>query len=600
MSTHDLDRSGHERWWIGAALVAACVLGTITRVEGVLGNPSPLFLWDDAVIHLEVQYLDSIGSATARAREARAEERRSGRDVFRVEDSVAEFRREARGAQPTFGRPLHDLAALAAFESIERAGLPDRSLWAVPLVSALAGALAIPLAFLLARRLWGSTTGARAAAILAASGGHLLYSIEGFSEALLVFFLYLALLVDAHSRAALRQRPDRPLRGSLSLGLVLGAGMLVHFRFAILALVFLVAEALRIRRTVIAKPDALARLFWMGVGIAGMMAIAELPYYVLLMAAKQRGIAVHPKTYLEQVLFVLAPEGLGYAGSLVRFRLDNLLTYPFALVYLCGAVVGVLAVVTLVLDRRSRPAQDETRGAGLLIAVFVAPILFYSVTIPLLRYGATSFALAPLLAARAIGLVEDRLQNARRARLARWVGPLLMGVALFEGGIVPLHRISPDNGYLASVAHAHPPGLQGSAVPPHFTTTPPISWAIAGTDSTRAIPRLESASAADGTVADCFVPYVLVDSLVDFMNIEGQGFPAEERFLRGVEQTHVPRATIPNRFGASLVHDLELNYRPFFETLALHRSREARRADRIRFYVLPSDADTGGERGARP
>ena len=71
--------------------------------------------------------------------------------------------------------------------------LGDPRLWAVPLTSAIAGALTIPLAFLVARRLWGPETGLRAAAILAMSGAHLLYSMVGFSEALLILLLYLAL-----------------------------------------------------------------------------------------------------------------------------------------------------------------------------------------------------------------------------------------------------------------------------------------------------------------------------------------------------------------------------------------------------------------------
>ncbi len=584
------------------ALLVATLGGGLTRACLVLLNPSPLFLWDDAVIHLETQYLDSIGSAITKARASRAEERRTGRDVFRVEDALEQFRREARGVPPTFGRPLHDLAALTTYEAIDRAGLPggigseivDRKLWAVPLTSAIAGALTIPLAFLLARRLWGATTGARAAAILAASGGHLLYSIEGFSEALLVFFLYLALLVDARSRAALCQRPDRPLRGSLTLGLVLGAGMLVHFRFSILALVFLGAEAVRSRHAPIAKRDVLARLSWIGVGIAGMMALAELPYYVLLMAAKARSIAVHPKTYLEQVLFVLAPEGLGYAGSLVRFRLDNLFTYPFALVYLCGAVVGVLVVVAFALDRRSRSAQDESRGAGLLVAVFVAPLLFYSVTIPLLRYGATSFALAPLFAARAIGLIENRWQNAGHTRRARWAGPVLMALALLEGGAAPLGRLQTSNGYLDTVQSA----LRWSGARPHLTTTPPISWAIAGRSSTIPIPRAESLPKDDAEPRRDQPHTLLVDSLVDFMEIGGQGFSAEAHWLRRIERSCHATLNL-NWFGASLIHDLELNYRPFLDTLALHRGAHARQAEFIRGYVVPGCLDAAIDESGR-
>jgi len=590
------------RWMIAIVIAVATIGGGLTRSSLVLGNPSPLYLWDDAVIHLEAQYLDSMIDAARTARDQRREEQATGKDVFRVEEAVDRFRRNAPGVPPTFGRPLHDLAALATFEVLGEesppevdfgtftrpTGFPPRTLWAVPLTSAIAGALTIPLAFGVARRLWGPKAGLRAVAILALSGGHLLYSVEGFSEALLILFLYLAIWMYLRGRAAVAARPDRPLAGSLGLGLVLGAGMLVHFRFSVLAGVFMVAEALRAGTGPAPTSDVprgawrvrLARLFWIGVGITAMLALAELPYYFLLMAAKQRGIAVHPKTYLEQVLFVLAPEGLGYAGSLVRFRIGNLLTYPFALVYLCGGAVAVLTVVGLALGRRSR-AADEPRPAGtaLVTALFLVPLVFYSLTIPLLRYGATGFALAPLFAARAIELLEARLSERGRVALARWAGTALMAAMLLEGGILGLLRPSTPNGYREAIGGKW-------TIPTHLTTTPPISWAIAGTRSTLPIPRDESAVTAGREAVAQGASLVVVDSLVDFMDIEGQGFPAEAHFLRGVEEACKPVRTVPNPFGASLVHDLELNYRPFLDTLALHRDAPNRRANAIRLYAL--------------
>lgn len=596
------------RWMLAIVLVVATIGGGLTRACLVLGNTSPLYLWDDAVIHLEAQYLDSMIDAVRTARDQRREERATGRDLFRVEDAVQRFRREAVGEPPTFGRPLHDLAALATLEALRGqsvvgatwAPLADARLWAVPLTSAIAGALTIPLAFLVARRLWGPRAGLRAAAILALSGGHLLYSIEGFSESLLILFLYLALWVYLRGREAVAARPDRPLAGSLGLGLVLGAGMLVHFRFSILAAVFVVADALRAgtgparageapTAPKLASRDRVARLFWIGVGIATMLALAELPYYVLLMAAKQRGIAIHPRTYLEQVLFVLAPEGLGYAGSLVRFRVENLLTYPFALAYLCGGVVAVLCVVGLARGRRSpAPAEDGPArpGAGLVTALFLVPLFFYSLTIPLLRYGATSFALAPLFAARAIELVERWLEERGERRLARAAGTVLMAAALLEGGLLALQRLAIPNGYALAVERAVTWAPGTSTAGRHLTTTPPISWALAGTGSTIPIPRDESAVSAGREAVAQGARLLLVDSLVDFMDIDGQGFPAEAHFIRGVEEACRPITRIANPFGGSLVHDLELNYRPFLDTLALHDDASERRADQIRVYAL--------------
>lgn len=585
------------RWMVAAGVAAAVLFGTIARLTLVTENPSPLYLWDDAVIHLEAQYLESMIDAVRAARDQRREERATGRDVFRAEDAVERFRREATGVPPTFGRPLHDLAALTTMEALRGrriAGntwgpLGDARLWAVPLTSAIAGALTIPLAFLVARRSWGPTTGVRAAALLAASGGHLLYSMEGFSEALLIFFLYLALWVYLRGRAAVAARPERPLAGSLTLGLVLGAGMLVHFRFSILAAVFLVAEALQAGVNPAPARSRLARLFWIGVGIAGMLALAELPYYLLLMAAKQRGIAIHPRTYLEQVLFVLAPEGLGYAGSLVRFRFENLLTYPFALAYLCGGVAAALSVVGLALGRRRRVGDEPTRHATALVtALFLAPVLFYSLTIPLLRYGATSFALAPLFAARAIDVVERWLTKRGKRRLGLAAGSILMGTMLVEGGLIPLTRLPVDNGYAAAISFARQRTSSPGDASPHLTTTPPISWAIAGKSSTIPIPRDDSAVSAGREAVAQGARLLLVDSLADFMEIDGQGFPAEAHFVRGVEEACKPVNTVPNRFGASLIHDLELNYRPLLDTLALSASAYERRAAEIRVYALRS------------
>ncbi len=575
-----------SRWVVAIALGACVVFGGAIRVKLVLENTSPLYLWDDAVIHLEVQYLDGIVEAIEQAVVHLCEERRTGQDVFRVADEVAHFRHVVRGVPPTFGRPLHDLAALATYELNRPLGIAAAGLWAVPLTSAIAGTLTIPLAFLLARRLWGTSAGLRAAAILAASGGHVLYSIEGFSEALLTLVLFAALLVHARSRAALVANPHRPWRGALTLGLVLGTGMLVHFRFAVLAGVFGISELVTLGRSPSFRKRAWGRVIRIGAGIAAMMLLAELPYYLLMLAAKNRGIAVQPKTYLEQVLFVLAPEGLGYAGSLVRFHLQNLLTYPYALWYLSGIVVPMLAVAGLARAvawsrRAERAAADADLArvadvTGTLIAVFVLPVVFYSLTIPLLRYGATSFALAPVLAAAGLGWIEERALRPDAA-LRVWILPVILAAALADTSVRTFPRIAEENGYRASVSSS------GGRVR-HVTTTPPLSWALAGMGSTDVVPKGESALEAAQALVARGTRYAVIDSLVDFMSIDGKGFPDEQHFFRTVEQACGPPEIVSNPFGASRVHDLELNYRPFFETLALPRPE--RRAFQIRVYDL--------------
>lgn len=605
------------RWALVAAFVLVVGVGAAIRIVPALHTP--VFVWDDAVVHLEATYLADLASATVDGVAAKLEERRTGENRFHLAEAIERFHDEARGVPPQFGRPLTDLAVLASLESL-RALAPRREIAASALASAVAGTLTLPVFFLLGRRLYGPLGGWVAMTVLAVTGGHLRYSRIGFSEALLVLALGFTLLALERSRRWVQRSGRDALRGAFSTGLLAGLGMLVHFRFALLVAVLVACElslAAGGRKRAAAPPAVAAgRALRIAAGALVPLLFAELPYYLLLLLGRLRGIDFGVPTYFEQVLFVLAPQGLGYAGSLVRFRIDNLLTYPFALFATGGLVITVcsfVGTVWIVRDRvrSGRPTLVPPRPApldGTLLALFLIPPLFYSLTVPLLRYGATSFALATLLVAR----VSVRIAE-RRERSAMPLAASLTALAVLEGLILSSLMIETHSGWVESLeklervaSSVAPPTdrsetqlhevLEGTAlreaaamgadledVPRHLTTMPPVSWALAGRDSAETVPP-DAAGLAKRVRAG--YRYLLVDSLVDFMAVGDLGFPQHQALIRKVEERCPPLAEIGNPAGATLLHDLELNYRPFLDTVRLSRTAAKRRAGLIRIYDL--------------
>lgn len=604
-------------WAAPVLLGVLLVLGAALRVIPAL--ETPVFVWDDAVVLLEATYLGEFVTGSVDAVMAKLEERRTGENTFRLTEAIEGFRDEATGIPPTFGRPAHDVAVLAVLSVLEW-WAPARIAAAPALTSAIAGVLALPVFFVLGRRLYGPVGGWIAFSVLALSGAHVRYSRIGFSESLLVLVLGVMLLALERSRSNLRRPGREALGGALSVGIIGGLGMLVHFRFSILVGLIVLCEALhnvrRPPREASTHRIAMGRAARIAAGASLPLVAAELPYYFLLLLGRIRGIAFEVPTYAEQVVQVILPTGLGYAGSLVQFRPDNLLTYPFALLALGGLVLTAAAFSGLALSMRERfrigpfplvPPRPAPLD-GTIVALFLVPLVFYSLSIPLLRYGATSFALAALLFAR----LGARLAE-RRERMAMPLVLMLVALSLLEGVVLTSLMIETRSGWSASLAAIERASSFGEPmtehserqmravlegedtgadawmvvgleeVPKHLSTMPPQSWALAGRESAEPMPATVPELA---TLVRSGHRYVLVDSLVDFLAVGDVGFPQRQALLRIIEERCTPLTEVANPAGGTVMHDLELNYRPFLETLELSRRADERRASTIRVYDL--------------
>ena len=600
------------------AFAIILVVGAALRIPPALD--ASVYLWDDAVIHLEAVYLGDALDAVGRALDDRRAEAETGEDHFRFAESVERFRREARGIAPVFGRPAHDVVTLGTLGAI-RSLAPAREISATAVASAVSGTLGLVLMFVVARRMYGPGAGLVAMALLALDGAHVLYSRQGFCEAHQVVCILgaIALLLWARQGLDEHDEDESMHRGVLGVGLVLGIGILFHIRFLVPAFVIVVSEAIYTWRSREGRRHVPARVLLLAVGIGLPLLAAEIPYYSLVLAAKSKGILITAKTYVEQAVGVLAPQSLGYAASLVHFHVSNLFTYPIAYIVLVGfapMIVGVGAMVDAVRSRRppSRSTITLTRpyitdGELTVVALVVVPLVVYTFTVPLLRFGLLSFALVPLLCARAIVTFGHR--GSREGALAAAViaAGLVALVAVWRllpiqpdlrtGYAEAVHQLellgSADMELVAPAPETEAP-LEGEPEPPrepepieetgipgHVATMLPVFQALAGPDRAAAVPR--TAEELDALVQEG-KRYLVVDALVDFLSYEGRGFPDRQELVRTVERRCEPLARIENPHAATFLHALELNHQPLSATWRLVRESEARDAGFIRIYDL--------------
>lgn len=164
-----------------------------------------------------------------------------------------------------------------------------REPWVLRLVSAIAGILTVPGLYLLGKELWSRRVGLIAAALLAGSFWHVVFSRVGFRAILapLLLVYALALLLMGIRRLGEDGRPGWPL--VILGGALAGLGFHTYIAYRAMALVF-IAAGLALVGT---SAPALRKRVWTGLAVAGIAAC-------IVAAPLLRYFATHPGTFSER------------------------------------------------------------------------------------------------------------------------------------------------------------------------------------------------------------------------------------------------------------------------------------------------------------
>jgi len=525
-------------------LLAILAVAAIVRLWGLGGQP--VLFFDSGVYLGEGAFL---ASAAQRAVSALVSPSPGG-PLERVARATQDG---TDGHPPDIAKPGH--AVLLAISML----LLGKTALAGALVSALAAIGTVAVTYALGMRGWGPRVALPAAALLAISGQHLVYSREPLVESDGLFFATLAALVYLRSSG---------WRGLVTAGLLWGFAFSMNNRLSYLPAVFMVAELARwpglkglIRRGTLVAAGCLAPL-------AGF----EAAYLV----ARGVGRAAGART-----------DWLDYAQQLVQFtrmnppdrvRFDEWPTYFVDLGLMDG--LGVLALLLVgigVLAWRLRrgpwPRADLLLAGSLLV-----PLALYSIySTGEVRLRHFSLALPWVMLAAAIGL--HWLASFAR-RYEAW--PLAAAVGLLSVAAVPrLVALDSAPSGISAVLSAIGGG-------PAASTNGPVLAFYTGEDRTNA--RLREAFVnvpADLPPLAAKYPILVVD-------MQASVFPGE---LTDLYARATPRLAVPNGNDAWYLADLLEHYGITWGGWNdLLTTWQANRADasQLRVYPLPDLVRSGG------
>jgi 4-amino-4-deoxy-L-arabinose transferase-like glycosyltransferase len=344
------------------------------------------------------------------------------------------------------------------------------------LLSAVAGVLALPLIFLLARRLFGTTTGLRAALLLAVSQIGVMFSQEARNYEL---FLLLALTTAYLYWTAMTHR-SLAAWCACTVSAVL---MVLTQYYGVFVILALACHTALYWRSI--------RLMWVaGAAVAGASAVAP---WLRFAFAGQVGAAsdrVQPEYFAVGLSSV--------AGTINRFNngaVNGLLESAPWWTFAAGAVLfgGPIAVL-LVQAWQNRPRESEADSRGRFSEATVFALLLGTVPLAaVLALGAVlnvqynvryvAFCIAPYYILAAAGLT--RLPGAWLRHLALVAIVAYSGYALTANYRVPYKENYRDA--IGFVAGAARPGDCYAFVP---FGAPPLSWSIYASDSPAPAPRL--------------------------------------------------------------------------------------------------------------
>ncbi len=326
-------------------ILAILVFAAVVRLWG-LGS-EPVLYFDSGVYLGEGAFL---ASAAQRAAAALASPG-SANPLERIAQATANG---TDAHPPDIAKPGHAILLAIAFL------LLGKTVLAGGLVSALAGIGTVAATYAIGMRGWGPRVALPAAALLAISGVHLVYSREPLVEADGLFFATLAALVYLR---------ERGVRGLLLAGLLWGLAFTCNNRLSYVPAVLLIAELARWpgwRRLVL-------RGTVVGVGFALPLIAIEGAYLVA------RGIGRATDTPTQWLDYVQQLAAFTRMNPPDRVRFDEWPTFFADLALMDGLPVLALVLVgvaVLVFRLRRRAWQ---RADLLLFGSLVVPVALYSV-----------------------------------------------------------------------------------------------------------------------------------------------------------------------------------------------------------------------------
>lgn len=284
-----------KNWWVVAALgavlaVAAGLRFTGLREQGLVSSDAAMYARQARFFYgLPLPGLADLGvSSPETPREAVDRGRARARALVEAWNARAVDFYE----KPSFGH------AWAVAGVMTLTGEPADV--AAPLTTAAADTAAVAVVFLIARHLMGAPAGLLAAALMAVSRYSTFYARSGMAESDSVLLLLVGLFLYLRWRPTGVLAPPR----AFALGLVWGGAVLVQYRWLPAIVLFLIVEAALAWRGSAARRAG--RLAAAGAGVAVVMVLAELPFYVMLLVsnlAETPLVGIHtPLTNLALVL----------------------------------------------------------------------------------------------------------------------------------------------------------------------------------------------------------------------------------------------------------------------------------------------------------
>ncbi len=370
-----------------------------------------------------------------------------------------------RGESPVTLRPVHTiLVALAMLVAGERPV-------AGQMVSAFLGIASVAMAFAIGRRLFGLPAALLAAAALAVSGWHAIYSTQALAESDSLLFVTIAVWLFI-------RKPERRL---LWTGVALGVAFLANARMWVV-LPLLGAADILLRRPSRSNLLATGRQFLGGfaIPVALVIAITQLASIAVQNAPHRQYLARQIETVFKWSLYLFGnPEPLWGTPALTQAPLvDGLSLYPF----LTWAWDGPLLVTLLgigLLGALWRRQPADLLVAGLFIGGYLAQTVLTSNSA---RFFAVLALPAALLAGRSILLLPRR-----------WHAPAtaaLLVALLLEGTPRAASLASVPSGYRAAAAFVvqHSGGKHLSNQPPNtgfYTGAANARWLFEDFDDVR-------------------------------------------------------------------------------------------------------------------
>ncbi len=504
------------------------------------------FVADECDYYLESQYIYTGLSAIFDSFRLLLEQRRTGEDVWKREEQLQYIEENTLGKSPWRARIGHNYLLILGMV------LGNQAINVGNYVSAVFGLLTILATFLLGRTLYGDKAGLLAAALIALSGFDVVYSRSALLEVDLNFFLLLAALCYVNSR---RATAGRALLWGCLTSLALGVSFLIVYRTLVPLFVFWLFEVqLAVSNRGREENPWLARSLALALPMFLLLLVAELPYYVGFMAAKMLSVVPPFMTYFQQVLTSIIFVG-GYCLTATQkvSEFANFLSFPYLFWKMNGPLVTLTLFAGCAYALWKRSWEDI-----FLAALFLFPLLLFSIVQPRARYGSFAICMGALLAAR---LLWDFTGKGRSQRL-RALGALLIALLLAEGVWYSRKAIMEPPGYSQAVGF-----MQAHKGVKHISSYPIASAAYAGSPH---VPLTWPENEAElyALYQDGY-HYVLMDfieiALDRFYYLVPEG-PKKERLKRSrevmtrIKETISPAFVCPNPPVAYLHNVFEVNH----------------------------------------